>query len=162
MMIQRYVTSSALLFTLALSALHAAEAPADFKLPMLDGSKTVHLASFGQRAVLLNFWGSECIPCIKEMPLLNAQSKQFRKVEFVGIAVDQRQKALHFLQQRPMDYTQLLAPPHAEPLLRSFGNQIKGLPYTVILNPEHQICTRRMGQVDAAWIAKALDACSGT
>ncbi|WP_167541106.1 TlpA family protein disulfide reductase [Janthinobacterium agaricidamnosum] len=154
-------TAGTLWFALALCPVHAAEPAMDFRLPALDGEKTAGLASIGQRAVLLNFWSSECIPCIQEMPLLNAQSKLLRNVAFVGIAVDQRQKALRFLQQRPMDYIQLLAPPHAGPLLRSFGNKINGLPYTVILNPAHRICTTRMGQVDAAWIAKALDACGG-
>lgn len=132
----------------------------DFALPALAGKATVKLNQSRGKPVLLNFWASHCIPCVKEMPLLDAQSLFYPRVRFIGIAVDDRDAALAFLDQQPMRYPQLLASAPPAPLLRRFGNQINGLPYTVVLDAAHRICTTRFGQVDAAWIARAMEACA--
>ena len=44
-----------------------------FELPRLDARRFVTLAEFSDRPVLLNFWRSDCPPCVHEMPLLEAQ-----------------------------------------------------------------------------------------
>lgn len=144
---------------LASANAHAGTAP-DFALPVLDSSATMTLRQLRGKPVLLNFWASACIPCIKEMPLLDIQSAQYPRAAFIGIAVDRRQAALDFLRRRPMRYPQLLAGAPPGPLLRRFGNQINGLPYTVVLDAAHDICTTRFGQVDAQWIARAMQACA--
>lgn len=46
-------------------------------LPLQDpAGKTVTLASFKGKPVLLNLWATWCIPCIKEMPTLDALAGQ--------------------------------------------------------------------------------------
>lgn len=61
-------------------------APA-FMLPRLTGSGKLSLASFHGKAVVLNFWASDCIPCKKEMPQLEAAAQRWapRGVAVVGI-----------------------------------------------------------------------------
>ena len=141
----------------ALLGLAMAAAAPDFSLSTLDGSRTVSLADL-PGPVLLNFWSGDCLPCVRELPLLQAQSTRLSGLRLVGIAIDQGSRAAPFARRAGATYLQLAAPGnHA--LLRRFGNTLGALPYTVVLNRAHQVCTARMGMVDAQWLAKAAQAC---
>jgi thiol-disulfide isomerase/thioredoxin len=51
--------------------------------------KSWRLADHYGKPTLVNFWGSWCVPCIREMPMLSKVAKKTRgKVNFLGIAVD--------------------------------------------------------------------------
>ncbi len=41
-----------------------------------DGSRSVHLADYRGRVVVLNFWATWCIPCIAELPSLMDMQRQ--------------------------------------------------------------------------------------
>jgi thiol-disulfide isomerase/thioredoxin len=138
----------------------ASGAALSLELTTLDGSRFVSLADFEGRPVLLNFWGSECPPCVNELPLLFAQARRHVNLQFLGVAVDQRAKAVRMLAQLNPGYPQLIAPANAEPLLRRFGNKQGVLPYTVVLNTQHQLCMTKFGEIDAAWIAAAASRCA--
>lgn len=131
-----------------------------FELPMLDGSKFVRLSEFIGQPVVLNFWGSECPPCLKEMPLLFSLAQAHREVQFLGIAVDDRTSASRFLARLAPTYPQLLAPNQPEVLMRRFGNKLGALPYTVVLDVQHRVCVSRLGEVDAPWLSAALTGCA--
>ena len=131
-----------------------------FELSTLDSSHFVRLNSFKNRPLLLNFWGSECPACVKEMPLLAAQATKYPQVPFIGIAVDERHKALRFVEQQHLPYLQLSAPKEASALLKRFGNQFNALPYSVMLDSSHKICAVRLGEVDVTWLTAALNACA--
>jgi cytochrome c biogenesis protein CcmG, thiol:disulfide interchange protein DsbE len=68
--------------------LPAAQAPA-FKLPLHDG-KTLDLAQYRGKVVLLNFWATWCPPCREEEPSLRklASSLDPAKFEIVAVSVD--------------------------------------------------------------------------
>lgn len=134
----------------------ASAAPLQFDLPRLTAGGRMQLGDFPGRAVVLNFWASNCLPCVRELPVLNAHAARQPGLPFIGIAIDTRAAAQAFLLQHPANYPQALAGPA---LLPTFGNQIKGLPYTVIVNSQHRICTRRLGAIDAAWLEAAVAAC---
>jgi len=61
----------------------------DFTLQSLDG-KTVRLADFRGKAVLLNFWATWCSPCKIEMPWFVELQKQYgpEGLQVVGVAMD--------------------------------------------------------------------------
>lgn len=141
---------------LLLIVCQAGAAPLRFDLPRLDGAGQLQLRAFQGRAVVLNFWASNCLPCVRELPIFHAQAARQPALPVIGIAVDTQTAAQAFLRRHPASYPQALAPPS---LLNEFGNRIKGLPYTVILNSQHRICARRLGAVDAAWLATAVAAC---
>lgn len=144
------------LLLLALAG-HAHAAPPAFDLPRLDGDGRLKLSQFAGQPVVLNFWASNCPPCIQELPILNAYAARQTKPAFIGIAIDTRAAAQAFLRRYPASYPQALASPAMPP---TFGNRIKGLPYTVIVNSQHRICTQRLGAIDADWLAKAVAACA--
>jgi thiol-disulfide isomerase/thioredoxin len=129
------------------------------ELPTLDGTAFVRLDDYTGKPVLLNFWGSECPPCVKELPLLFAQAPRHAGMAFLGIAVDQRSAASRFLARQQPSYPQLVAPAQPEVLLRRFGNKAGALPFTVVVDAQRRVCASRLGEVDAAWIAAAAQAC---
>ena len=151
--------AAALLGCAAATAQAAPEVMA-FELPRLDASRFVTLNEFGGRPVLVNFWGSDCPPCVHEMPLLDVQRQQHPALQFIGVAVDERSQALAFLQRHPVGMLQLLAPLQPAALLRRFGNRLGVLPYTVVLDAGLRICKAQAGEIDATWIDAAARACA--
>jgi thiol-disulfide isomerase/thioredoxin len=61
----------------------------EFALTSLDG-KTVRLAEYRGRAVLLNFWATWCTPCRIEMPWFVEFQKQYgpQGLVVIGVAMD--------------------------------------------------------------------------
>ncbi|MBV9121599.1 MAG: redoxin domain-containing protein [Chloroflexi bacterium] len=83
------------------------KAAPNFSYTTFDG-KTVDLASLKGKPVLVNFWGSWCVPCKDEEPVLSqAWSKyQGSGVQFVGIAIwDKTDAAQSFARQYGATWT---------------------------------------------------------
>jgi len=81
-------------------------APA-FDLSPLTGTGRVSLAALHGSAVVLNFWASDCAPCKKEMPQLQAASDRYAEqgVHVVGIDVlDFRTPARSFVRKHGITY----------------------------------------------------------
>jgi cytochrome c biogenesis protein CcmG, thiol:disulfide interchange protein DsbE len=79
-----------------------------FRLPRLGGGPRVSLAAYRGKAVVVNFWASDCIPCKKEMPRLQAASKRWaaNQVAVVGVDVlDSRAAARDFAHSHGVTYT---------------------------------------------------------
>ena len=81
-------------------------APA-FNLSALSGGGRVSLAALRGKAVVVNFWASDCGPCKKEMPQLQAAADRYagKGVRFVGIDVlDFRGPARSFVRKHNISY----------------------------------------------------------
>ena len=65
----------------------------EFSLESLDG-RTVHLADFHGKGVLLNFWATWCQPCKIEMPWFEELQKEYgaQGLQVVGIDMDDASK----------------------------------------------------------------------
>lgn len=61
----------------------------DFTLPTLDGG-TFTLSDHAGEVVVLNFWATWCLPCLAEMPTLEALQHELgdQGVQIVGISQD--------------------------------------------------------------------------
>lgn len=147
--------SLALLFG---SAALAGEA-LDFELPILDGTRFFRLSEAQGKTLLINFWDTECSPCIREIPLLEHTAKARDDVIVIGITLSAKQQAKSFLTERDIHYLQLLAPPEPRGLLRRFGDPVGALPHTVVLKSDRSLCTTRTGEVDRRWIEETLLRC---
>ncbi|MBA3968422.1 MAG: TlpA family protein disulfide reductase [Nitrospirales bacterium] len=77
----------------------------------LDGTP-VPLADLRETVVLLNFWGTWCVPCLQEIPELVRLSHQFKAqgVAVVGVAVDSGHPddIRIFMSEHGMDYSNLI------------------------------------------------------
>jgi len=81
-------------------------APA-FRLSRLSGGGHVSLAAYRGKAVVVNFWASDCIPCKQEMPRLEAAAERWagKRVAVVGIDVlDSRSAARSFARKHGVTY----------------------------------------------------------
>lgn len=59
--------------------------PAAFKDPT---GKSVTLADFQGKPLVLNLWATWCVPCIREMPALDAMAGDTPKVQVVAVSQD--------------------------------------------------------------------------
>jgi thiol-disulfide isomerase/thioredoxin len=78
-----------------------------FRLHSLSGSGTVSLAAYRGKAVVLNFWASDCAPCKREMPRLEQAAERWagKPVAVVGIdVVDSRGAARAFARKHGVTY----------------------------------------------------------
>ncbi len=85
-------------------------APA-FELKNIADGKTVSLASFRGKAVVLNFWATWCGPCKIEMPWLVDLQKKYgpQGLEIVGVAMDDAsdKETADFAHKMSVNYTVL-------------------------------------------------------
>jgi peroxiredoxin len=78
-----------------------------FHLSRLGGGASVSLASYRGKAVVVNFWASDCIPCKQEMPRLQEASVRWasKGASVVGIDVlDSRGAARAFARAHGVTY----------------------------------------------------------
>lgn len=93
--------------------------------PDLTGTKTINLADYQGKVVVLNFWGSWCAPCRDEAAGLESSWQKFqsRGVQFLGVDVkDSASGAQAFVAGKQITY----------PSIFDFGMQtmlsVRGLP----------------------------------
>jgi peroxiredoxin len=91
----------------ALSSMLNKNAP-EFELTDLQGKKW-SLKKLQGKVVVLNFWFTTCIPCIKEIPDLNTlvQDYKDKNVVFLGLTFSNKDQVKKFLTKHPFDYTLL-------------------------------------------------------
>jgi thiol-disulfide isomerase/thioredoxin len=72
-----------------------------------DSGKRITPESFGGRVLVLNFWASWCVPCVQEIPSLDAMQKRFARngVVVVAISIDKNAKKYRsFLDRIPVAF----------------------------------------------------------
>lgn len=132
----------------------------DFNLPSLDGSRFVRASSVSG-LLLVNFWGSECAPCIEELPRLQAFAAEHPAWTVWLVATDAAPTARTFIDRHAVRLPVLRAGHNVAGLMRAAGNRGGALPFTVALR-EQRICAVREGALAAADLASIDAACSAT
>ncbi len=101
------------------------------------------------KILLINFWATWCAPCLKEIPEFIHWQQEYRdrNVQFVGIAIDDRQAVAGYMRGAPINYPILIAGDAGSLLSRQLGNIINAVPFTVIINPQGQILHRQPGEL---------------
>lgn len=117
------------------------------RMPLLDrNGKVSRLADFGGRLVLVNFWATWCLPCVREMPSLLRLHQARGGADFTVLAVSQDLKGwpaiTPFLTRHGLDDLPVLHDPKGE-LARALG--IFGLPTTILLGRDGREIGRLTG-----------------
>ena len=146
-------------FGLALSMLagcdRVEQAPA-VSYTLLDGRKS-DLAALRGRVVLVNFWATDCAPCVEEMPALVANWRKFSPQGFETLAVAMRYDApalvSNFAQARALPFGVVID--NTGEIADRLGN-VQFTPTTLLINKRGEIVKRWVGQTDFAAIAPLI------
>ena len=132
--------------------------PADFWAGQFDTptGRTLALQALKGRPLVLNFWATWCPPCIEEMPLIASFYTQNSSNgwQVLGIAVDKLAPVQAFLRQTPVPYPVALAGMSGLELSRNLGNEVGGLPFTVLIGARGQIVERKIGKLHPGDLAR--------
>ena len=139
----------------------AGSGPLDFELAGASGF--VRLSHLPPQPTLINFWRSDCAPCVREMPLL-AEVARGRSMQVLTVALQRPSETLAapevVLRALQAPVQALYAPAQSQGLLTRFGNSAGSLPHTVVLDSSRMICAMRSGEIDRTWIEAALSRCA--
>ncbi len=96
------------------------------------------------RPTIINLFASWCIPCEREMPLLNRVAAQESGVVFLGVAhLDARRDAERFVAEQQVRFTTILDPDGA--VAAAVGG--RGLPITVAFDRDGVMVGRIFGEL---------------
>lgn len=144
---------AALAFAFAVPAMASTTTP-ELKVKTLDG-KPFDLAAQRGKWVIVNYWATWCVPCIKEMPDISAFVKSRKDVVAIGLAFEDTdaKDISAFVAKHPVVYPiaqiDVTAPP------KDFDSP-KGLPTTYLIAPDGHVAKRFIGPVDAAKLNEAI------
>ncbi|MEJ7929064.1 TlpA disulfide reductase family protein [Ramlibacter sp. AN1015] len=134
------------------------EVPSEFwaRSFLTPDGESLAMGGLRGRYLLVNFWATWCPPCVEEMPLLDRfyRANAAQGWEVLGLAVDQAPAVRQFLQRTPVSFRIGMAGLDGTELSRSFGNQVGGLPFTVLIGADGRVLQRRIGQVSADELAR--------
>lgn len=142
----------------------AVSGPPSFTL--LDPAGTIHQAHewIGRKPVVINFWGTWCPPCRKEIPDMVRVYEEYKdRVEILGIALnDTPEKVVEYARQSGMNWVLLMGDPQ---IAMMFG--IQGVPTTFFLDAQGNVvevedtdgnmANHFVGPRDYATFKRALD-----
>lgn len=108
------------------------------------------------RPQLINIWASWCEPCVREMPVLDAFSREqgANGTEVVGIALDDAASVQAFLGRRPVHYRIVLDRPGPADSSVWLGNTRGVLPYSVLIDGDGRVVRQHLGELSARQLAE--------
>lgn len=157
------VRSAAAVLALVLAALLGGCAGQDVAAPVvvegetLDGEPLAVASLDGP--VVVNFWASWCGPCRREAPELNHVAATFadRGVQVIGVnARDTATNARAFAADHELAFPSLFDPDQR--IAAALGGDAPlGLPTTLVLDGDHRVVARLLGEVDRHRIGSVLE-----
>jgi len=147
-----------LVLVLAAGAPAFAAMPAQpvLKVTTLDG-KPYDLAAERGHWVIVNFWATWCVPCIKEMPDISRFVGAHRNVSAIGLAYDDSEPAdiRAFLRKHPVRYPVAQITLDKPP--KDF-DEPRGLPTTYLIAPDGTVSKRFIGPISDTLLSAAIAA----
>ncbi|MBU6246970.1 MAG: TlpA family protein disulfide reductase [Xanthomonadaceae bacterium] len=124
------------------------------KVTTLDG-KPYDLAAQRGHWVIVNFWATWCVPCIKEMPDLSHFVSTHGNVRAIGLAYDDSPLAdiKAFVAKHPVSYP--IAQVGLDNPPKDF-DEPRGLPTSYLIAPDGTVAKRFVGPITGDVLAAAI------
>jgi len=134
----------------------------DFRPGFSHGTTTGeidNIDNYAGKVVLLNFWATWCLPCRKEVPMLQALQEQYGHEGFqvIGIAMDDVSRVRDFIAELGVEYPNLVGAGDVMLTNLSYGNSSGALPYSVLIDRQGTISWRRHGVIDIATLGHRVE-----
>lgn len=106
----------------------------NFELKTLD-NQLIEKKDILNKPTLINFWFTQCSPCVEEIPKLNRLKQKYAdKVNFIAITFDKENELSDFLTKTEFDFTQVL---DAENYINEIG--ISAYPKNIFIDKNGKI-----------------------
>lgn len=133
------------------------EAAPDAAFTRLDGSAG-RIGQLKGKVVLVNFWATTCVICVKEMPQMVATHQKFSARGFETLAVamsyDPPVSVVSFTESRRLPFTVVID--NTGSVARSFGG-VEATPVSVLINKRGEIVKRFVGEPDFAALHRLVE-----
>ena len=150
------VVAAAIAFA-AFAVLNARPAAPQVTFVSLQGEK-ITTESLRGKVVLVNFWATDCVTCVKEMPEITATYNKYRARGFETIAVAMRHDppnyVLNYTEKNKLPFTVALDP--IGELAKAFG-EVKLTPTSFVIDKRGNVVTRILGEPDFAKLHALLE-----
>ena len=139
---------------LAAPAYAAMPAQPSLKVTTLDG-KPYDLSAQRGHWVIVNFWATWCVPCIKELPEISQFVTSHPDIRAIGIAYDDTDPAdiRAFLDKHPVSFP--VAQVTMDKPLTDF-DEPRGLPTTYLIGPDGKVAKHFTGPITPAALSAAI------
>ncbi len=150
------LTAVAIAATAAFALTRDQVAP-DVRFAALSGENFV-TSDLRGKVVLVNFWATSCVTCVKEMPMLVDTHRRFatRGYETVAVAMsyDHPNLVADFVQKSALPFR--VALDTSGEIAKGFGG-VRLTPTTIILDRRGKIVKQYLGEPDAAALNALID-----
>jgi peroxiredoxin len=154
-----YLAAAAVAVAIAVTgflALSREQAP-EVGYVLLDGRKE-NIADLRGKVVLVNFWATSCVTCVKEMPELVDTYRKYhdRGLDLVAVAMSYDPPAYvsNFAETRQLPFK--VAIDNTGEVARRFGD-VKLTPTTYVVNKRGEIVKRYVGEPDFAQLHQLIE-----
>ncbi len=110
------------------------------------------------KVVVVNFWATWCPPCREEMPGFVRLQRELggTGAQFVGIAIDSPDAVKPYAASLGVNYPVLIAEQNGAEWLKTLGNNLAVMPYTLIYNRKGEVASVQLGLLKEDALRKAL------
>ena len=150
------LASGAGLSTVMLAGCSRVEQAPAVSYTLLDG-RHGDLASLRGHVVLVNFWATDCAPCVEEMPAMVENWRRFSPQGFETLAVSMSYDApalvSNFAQSRALPFPVVID--NTGEIAHRFGG-VQYTPTSLLINKRGEIVRRWVGKTDFAELAPLI------
>jgi thiol-disulfide isomerase/thioredoxin len=128
--------------------------PASYDLAFTDKNGTaLKLESYRGKVIILNFWGTWCGPCMKELPSLGALAARYAGDEDVAVLCLSEESAKEIYESKAAQASKApIFSYHGQTLPAAY--QSTGIPATFVIDKEGRIVSSHIGLAD--WSAASF------